>query len=158
MDQLHEWVCSFDDPSLTATAFSVYEDRKIVGAEVIDYLKSNGAESGESLLILADTVNIQDETVEIALDEVISLEVYEDPEVVSADEIGVRRRLVPSIGTLNTLVVRVNALDNNPPSATALSSDVFYDPVNLKSQSAATIFLSFEITTSTILVVIIFLR
>ena len=88
----------------------------------------------------------------------ISLEVYEDPEVVSADEIGVRRRLVPSIGTLNTLVVRVNALDNNPPSATALSSDVFYDPVNLKSQSAATIFLSFEITTSTILVVIIFLR
>jgi hypothetical protein len=44
------------------------------------------------------------------------------------------RRLTSQIGTLNTLVVRVNANDNSPPPATALSEDIFGDEYCLKSQ------------------------
>lgn len=44
------------------------------------------------------------------------------------------RRLASPTGTLNTLVVRVNANDNSPPPATDLSEDIFGDEYCLKSQ------------------------
>jgi len=44
------------------------------------------------------------------------------------------RRLTSYTGTLNTLVVRVNANDNSPPPATNLSEDIFGDEYCLKSQ------------------------
>ena len=47
-----------------------------------------------------------------------------------------RRRLAPTLGSLNALVVRVNALDNSPPPAADLSEDIFGDEWCLKSQMA----------------------
>ena len=44
------------------------------------------------------------------------------------------RQLAPTTGDLNTLVIRVNANDNSPPSASDLSDDVFGDEYCLKSQ------------------------
>jgi len=44
------------------------------------------------------------------------------------------RQLTSPTGTLNTLVVRVNANDNSPPPAADLSEDIFGDDYCLKSQ------------------------
>jgi hypothetical protein len=132
---LHQWVCSFDDPN-RSSAFGVHEDRLVVGAgddDIQDYLYAHGAESGKTVMVLSEA-NFYDGNVIVATEQVLELE--ETNAQPSTERSGGRGR-APTKGTLDTLVVRVNALDNSPPKARKLSKDIFKDKVCLKKQYAA---------------------
>ena len=131
----HEWMCSFDDPNLSQT-FSGFEDKVIVGSkgeDIEEYMKANSVESGKIVMIFSEA-EVMDDRVIIDFDKILGLEDYDSSPADSA--IDARRNLAPTTGTLNTLVVRVNGLDNSAPAAEALSSDIFFDDYCLKTQSA----------------------
>jgi len=132
---LHEWICSFDDPN-RSSAFGVHKDKVVVGAgddDIQDYLYAHGAESGKTVMVLSEA-NFDDGNVIVATEQVLGLE--ENDSHPSTETRGGGGR-APTKGTLDTLVVRVNALDNSPPKAKKLSKDIFKDKVCLKKQYAA---------------------
>jgi len=122
----HRWECSVDQPKIEG-----YINKVIVGIDnqnMNDFLEANGAESGKSMLVMSD-MDVQEDRIVIDTDQVIRIEDYVPVEGESTG-----RRLTPTNGILNTLVVRVNTQDRSPPSASQLSSDIFKDDYCLKSQ------------------------
>jgi len=122
----HRWECSVDQPEVEG-----YINKVIVGIDnqnMNDFLEANGAESGKSMLVMSD-MDVQEDRIVIDTDQVIRIEDYVPVEGESTG-----RRLAPTNGILNTLVVRVNTQDRSPPSASQLSSDIFKDDYCLKSQ------------------------
>jgi len=122
----HRWECSVDQPEVEG-----YINKVIVGIDnqnINDFLEANGAESGKSMLVMSD-MDVQEDRIVIDTDQVIRIEDYVPVEGESTG-----RRLAPTNGILNTLVVRVNTQDRSPPSASQLSSDIFKDDYCLKSQ------------------------
>jgi len=122
----HRWECSVDQPKVEG-----YINKVIVGIDnqnMNDFLEANGAESGKSMLVMSD-MDVQEDRIVIDTDQVIRIEDYVPVEGESTG-----RRLTPTNGILNTLVVRVNTQDRSPPSASQLSSDIFKDDYCLKSQ------------------------
>jgi hypothetical protein len=144
----HQWECTFDDPGLSKQ-FGGFESKVLVvgGVENVNhFLENNGADSGKSVLVLSQA-SIEEGQILVQVDDVIGLIEYNtyDDERVGGLEATLRgsksmqkkrRHLASPTGTLNTLVVRVNALDNVPPPAAALSEDIFNDAYCLKSQYA----------------------
>jgi len=146
----HQWECTFDDPGLLEKVGG-FESKVIVveGVKNVNhFLENNGAESGKSVLILS-RATIEEGQIIVQVDDVVGLIEYtttsDDNSRVGGVEAPLRgskpmkqdrRRLASTTGILNTLVVRVNALDNSPPAATALSEDIFNDEYCLKSQYA----------------------
>jgi len=130
--RLHQWVCSFHDPSV-AEAFGVYDMFNIVATgdeDVNEFFASKGAESGKHVMHIP-RADLYQGRVEVALDDSITVASYN---VITIDR---HRDLSPDQGVSRTLVVRVNANDSQSPSASSLSNDVFGDQVCLKSQMAA---------------------
>jgi hypothetical protein len=142
----HQWECVLDDPAV-ASRFGGF-DNKIVHIEGVEnvnnFLEINGAESGKSTLILDGAVITTGE-ITAQYEDVIRIVPYNPDEGrtetmtaglkgAKPPKMGRRRRLASPIGTLDTLVVRVNALDVQPPAATALSEDIFGDEYCLKTQ------------------------
>lgn len=124
----HQWECSFDDPGLVN--FDEYSNKKIVvddDENLNEYLELRGAVSGASVLVLSHA-DISNDSIIISTSNIVELNKYNPGGDIEA------RRLTSQTGTLNTLVVRVNALDSAPSPATDLYSDIFDDEYCLKSQ------------------------
>lgn len=123
----HEWVCSFNDPGIAMDVVG-NSKKKIVGVDgepLNAWLESNGASSGSTVLILSEA--------EISTDQII-VDTTKAFSITEYHHSPVNRRLYTRTGVMNTLVVRVNANDNSPPSAASLSNDIFSDDYCLKSQ------------------------
>jgi len=147
----HQWECSFDDLGLDQE-YKGYPNKLIVGPDNLnlnDFLEINGAASGKTMLVLSEA-QLTEAQIIIEPMKVVALEEYNESDLVNGEkfvveDIGVRgqgkplkglppRRLTATSGALNTLVVRVSAIDESPPAATALSEDIFGDEYCLKSQ------------------------
>ena len=140
----HQWECSFDDPGLSSQ-FGGYDNKLVVIEGVEDsnhFLKINGAESGNTILVMSQAT-IDEDRIIVNEEDIDALIGYGNDADVDAKASGLRgskplkldrRRLTSTTGTLNTLVVRVNALDRQPAPATILSEDIFQDEWCLKSQ------------------------
>ena len=158
----HRWFCSFDDPGLgpvgSQQTFHGYKDKKVLGTGVEEYLFGQKIVSGGRVLVVNQgSAEVLFDTIEVAVDGIVELKDYRVYERDGADndtdtEYSVfqtanmrapksrgshnRRGLADSIGIMNTLVVRVSALDNAPPPAFDLSEDIFNDEYCLKTQYA----------------------
>ena len=147
----HSWECSYDDPGLNVRT-SGYASKTIVAPgnrKFNDFFQINGAESGKTVFVVSEAELTEDQMI-VEPGNVVGLEKYDPSDVSRDDPIGeggirggddkplrglpTRRKLASSMGTLNALVVRVNAQDSSPPAATALSEDIFDDEYCLKSQ------------------------
>jgi len=148
---IHTWMCTFDDPGLGGGEYAGYRKKEIVttGDEKFnEFFRINGAESGNTVFVVAEAELTEDKMI-VDPSHVIGLEDYDETFAFEKGGGGVGfqtrkkplrglptgRKLASSTGTLNTLVVRVNALDASPtPSASQLSEDIFNDEYCLKSQ------------------------
>lgn len=143
----HRWECVFDDPRVV-DRFGGYESKQVVVEGVPDvnhFLEINGADSGHSVLVMSQA-EIQTDRIVVDWSDVVGVEAYvpddgrvdgEEPPLRGAKPPRTDRRLASPTGDLNTLVVRVNALDNSPTAnAAQISSDVFGDEYCLKTQYA----------------------
>lgn len=143
----HQWECTFDDPKII-DQYGGYKSKLVIvnGVENVNhFLELNGADSGKSVLVMEEA-SIETDQLVVDATKVLGVEAYKpDDGSVGGGFRGHakppktdRRRLAEKTGILNTLVVRVNALDNNPVADPAqISSDVFGDENNLKTQIAA---------------------
>ena len=143
----HHWECDFNDDTLAFGAV----DKLVSITDVEDvngFLEINGAASGQSVLVLSQ-VKIREYQIDVESEDIVAIREYDpngDPErvddgIVVGDKpprplktVGRGRRLAETTGSLTTLVVRVKANDREPPAAAALSEDIFFDDVCLKSQ------------------------
>ncbi len=143
----HQWECTFSDPEII-NQHGGYESKLVVvtglDIHVNHFLEINGADSGKSVLVMKKATIGMNEVV-VKVQHVIGVEAYKPDN--TGPPGGFRgqikppktsRRLADMTGTLNALVVRVNALDNSPVgSVQEISSDVFGDENNFKTQFAA---------------------
>jgi hypothetical protein len=149
----HTWECTFDDPGLGG-AYTGYRSKEIVATgnrRFNEFFEINGAESGNTVFVVA-AAELTDDQMIVEPSDVIGLEDYDPTVDISRNgPVGgggsirgdkpwrglppqPQRRLASPTGTLNTLVVRVNAQDLSPPPAADLSEDIFGDEYCLKSQ------------------------
>ena len=141
----HQWECTFVDPQFI-NQFGGHESKLVVVNGVDDvkrFMKINGADSGKSVLVMEEAL-VETGRIVVEYENVIGIEAYD-----GATGGGFKgnngkppkkdnRRLAANTGVLDTLVVRVNAIDNSPDgSAAQISSDVFGDENNLKTQIAS---------------------
>jgi len=139
---LHEWCCSFDGgyPVVIEGA-----DGDKSGKDIKSYLDSH-AKSGKTMMILSEAKfasnkrtgkNQGEPHLVVSVDQVVALKDNDDDND-SRRSAGKNKRqgMPPTKGTLDTLVLKVNSLDANSPSASSLSEDIFNDAVCLKSQFA----------------------
>jgi len=145
----HQWQCSFNDPGLSSK-HGGYDNKVIVGPEDTElnaFLEINHAKSGSTVLIVSK-VEMFDERMVVDTSDVIAIEDYDSKHIEDINdgtfalrgkpmiETKNRRRRMETttVGTLITLVVRVNTRDSGPPPAADLSTDIFDDEYCLKSQ------------------------
>jgi len=147
----HQWECTFDDDAFPEN-FQGFTSKLLVASngDINYFLEMNNVHSGKSVLVMARAdIGIGEVTVDT--DEIIRVEPYGDgftkggvvQSGIRGSEVkplkGAGRRLEDDVktGSLDTLVVRVVANDSQPPTAEALSEDIFNDSYCLKSQYAA---------------------
>jgi len=123
----HQWECSFDDPGISMV-FGGNSKKAIVGVDgesLNEWLELNGAVSGTTMMVLSEAEVLTDRIL-IEKANMVGINKYHHNSI--------NRRLESATGILNTLVVRVNALDSSPPEATLLSEDIFNPEYSLKAQ------------------------
>jgi len=140
------WLCNFEDPSLfggdpNKKIYTVEDGEELTTEAFHEFLELNAVTSGKTVIVLSEAAVFDDKMI-INIDDILALK-EKDNHTEPARQQNLRkqdrrqRRLTKKEGDIKTLVVRVRAENSDPPSAADLSSDIFYDQANLKTQYEA---------------------